>query len=217
MTNPNTLNQVNNVNNISVSNKIDNLITNLDNIECKIIDYNKNNIFENVIGSTMIDLEICSDIEVITKILKNTSLIKKYLKLLNYNIDAEILNKINNLINILLVQNIKVSPIENIINEIKNILSDGKLDIYDVPYIITIITNILNFNLSNVKLNIDVSIITIFIKLLINILVAEKIINLNQSQENINKLIDSSLILLNTSIKLKKIKCNCFPLFCKKK
>lgn len=213
----NTLNQTNTINNISVSNKIDNLINNLDNIECKINDYNKSNIFDNAIGSTMVDLEICSDVEVITKILKNTSLIKKYLRLLNYNIDIETFNKINNLINSLLVQNIKVSPIENIINEIKNILSDGKLDIYDIPYIITIITNIINFNLSNVKLNIDVSIIVIFIKLLINILIAEKIINLNQSQENINKLIDSSLILLNTTIKLKTIKCGCLPFLCKKK
>ena len=46
-------------------------------------------------------------------------------------------------------------------------------------------------------------------KLLLHILITEKIIKIDDTEENIYKLIDSSLLLLNVTIKIAKASCKC--------
>jgi len=174
----------------------------------------------NIDNIVEINLMVKSDLDIILYFLQNDVKLKELISKLNIDLDKQTEKKINEMINFLSKNNVKFDnnpPIKKIIDEIKIVFADGKMDLQDIPNLISIITNILNLNVSSIKFSIDTNTISIFIKLLINALIIEKVIKVNDiEQQMINRLIDSSLLLLNTTIAISKVKCSCLP-FCNKK
>lgn len=105
---------------------------------------------------------------------------------------------------LLLTQNGDNNLTKNFVDGVNQICSDGKLDVYDIPTIINIITNVVNLS----KIKFDMTTVTLMIKILIHILIELQIIKTNEN-ENIDKLIDSSVVLLNTTIKISNCKMCC--------
>jgi hypothetical protein len=182
-------------------------------------DENLNIVSSNGIAFTMVDLDVMqqkTEFDIFLNIFKNEDSFNSVIAKLNYNIDEKTLSKVNSLINILLKKDEKHNiPLKIIMDDMHKILLDGKLNLQDIPSIINIMTTILNLNFKNVHFNIDINTVNTFIKLLLNILIAEKIVKIDETQENIDKLLDSSLLLLNTTINLSNVKCSCFPFLCK--
>jgi hypothetical protein len=178
---------------------------------------------DNTAGFTMIDLTEnankppISELDLVLYILKSDTDIKLLLNKLNYHLDNNTLQKLNHILIYFSQKNVKFNnspPIKNIIDSIKEVFADGKLDLSDIPTLITVTNNILNVNLSTLKFKIDVNIISIVIKLVIHILIIQQVIKINEMDvPTINKLIDSSMMLLNTTITISNIKCKCFPSF----
>jgi len=132
---------------------------------------------------------------------KIDSLIKDKLK---YNLDNQSLQIINNILNLLIKNKESDSPIRILLNDIQDILNGGKIDSYDIPTLIKIITDLFNLNTNLFKnINIRFFDITIIIKLIISILLDLNIINNNLSYDQSMRMIDSSLKLLETSLNLK--------------
>jgi hypothetical protein len=132
---------------------------------------------------------------------KIDSLIKDKLK---YNLDNQSLQIINNILNLLIKNKESDSPIRILLNDIQDILNDGKIDSYDIPTLIKIITDLFNLNKNLFKnINIRFFDITIIIKLIISILLDLNIINNNLSYDQTMRIIDSSLKLLETTLNLK--------------
>lgn len=181
-----------------------------------------NSVFDSSTGITMINLadhpnRIITEIDLILLFLKDKIKIISLLDKLNYIVDNKILRNFNNILDFLATNNVKYDnypPVKNIIDGIKQIFIDGQLNSYDIPTLINIITNLLNVNLTNVKLYIDTYTICIIIKVLIHVLLTEKIIIITKDDEStINKMIDSSISLLDTTIQISNIKCSCLPCF----
>jgi len=184
-------------------------------------DNNTNNSVDvNMVNIAETNLMAKSDLEIILYFLQNDVKLKELISKLNIELDDHSDKKLNAIINFLSKNNVKFDnnpPIKKIIDEIKVVFADGKMDLQDIPNLISIITNILNLNMNSIKFSIDTNTISILIKLLINVLIIEKVIKVNDiEQQMINRLIDSSLLLLNTTIAISKVKCSCLP-FCNKK
>jgi hypothetical protein len=184
-------------------------------------DNNTNNSVDvNMVNIAETNLMAKSDLEIILYFLQNDVKLKELISKLNIELDDHSDKKLNGIINFLSKNNVKFDnnpPIKKIIDEIKVVFADGKMDLQDIPNLISIITNILNLNMNSIKFSIDTNTISILIKLLINVLIIEKVIKVNDiEQQMINRLIDSSLLLLNTTIAISKVKCSCLP-FCNKK
>ena len=111
----------------------------------------------------------------------------------------ELLNKNTN--------NQTYAPLNIIINQILFIFSDGKLDTHDIPMLVKVATECLNLNIkTGVIKELTIDDIGALIKIIIIGLIESKIININSNDEQIIiKLIDGSLILLNTTIEIVKI------------
>jgi hypothetical protein len=154
----------------------------------------------------------------ISNILKNNNYIQDLIKKVAVNIDTSTNVKIGNIITFLNTNIKGVLPLHNILNNLQEVFADGVLDLYDVPTIVKIITELLNSNINSELLrNIKVSDVGLVLKLLIFILLEVKVINIDKlDDKTIFKIIDSSLELLETSLKLSNIKvnCSCFP-WCK--
>jgi hypothetical protein len=110
-------------------------------------------------------------------------------------------------------------PLKNMIQQIKVIFDDNKIDIYDIPTIIEIITNFFNTNMSSVNIqNITVDDIALCIKVLLIIFIETNVVgnNMNIELPVILKLFDSSLKLLKLHINVKNKLCINFFNCCKK-
>ena len=71
---------------------------------------------------------------------------------LKINIDDSTKNNINKVLLILTNNNVNfLSPLKNIIDDLKEILVDNKIDLYDIPLIIKILTDIFNLEYKNLK------------------------------------------------------------------
>jgi hypothetical protein len=119
--------------------------------------------------------------------------------------------QIKNILNFLVNETNKHIPLDSIIIEILKILSDNKVELYEIPLLINIIHESLkNYN----YIKISTSDIGILIKLILFILIETKTIKISDKDyELISIVIDSSLVLLNKSIKIKINKfnkCICF-------
>lgn len=154
----------------------------------------------------------------ISNILKNNNYIQDLIKKVTVNIDTSTNVKVGNIITFLNTNINGVLPLHNILNNLQEVFADGILDLYDVPTIVKIITELLNSNINSELLrNIKVTDIGLVLKLLIFILVEFKIIQGDKlDNKTIFKILDSSLELLETSLKLSNVKlnCSCFP-WCK--
>lgn len=156
----------------------------------------------------------------ITEYLKNSEPITKLVEKLSIRLDSKSQKNLEDVLKFLATSNTKnenVAPISDIIREIKNVFADGKLDLYDIPSLINIVTSVLNLNISNIKIKVDAGLISTIIKFIIHILIELQIIHTdNQDTILMNKLIDSSILLLNTQIAISNVKCSLFSC-CKKK
>jgi hypothetical protein len=134
---------------------------------------------------------------------------------LKINIDDSTKNNINKVLLILTNNNVNfLSPLKNIIDDLKEILVDNKIDLYDIPLIIKILTDIFNLEYKNLK-NTSKKDIAIVLKIITISLVQLDIIkNDRNQQELILRLIDSSISLLQTTLLVTKCKCPSF-LCCK--
>jgi hypothetical protein len=147
----------------------------------------------------------------ICNLLKDNNYIQDLLKKVSVNIDTSTNVKIGNIITFFITNINGVLPLHNILKNLQEVFSDGVLDLYDVPALVKIITEILNSNINSELLrNIKVSDIGLVLKLLIFILVEFKIIQSDKiDDKTIFKILDSSLELLETSLKLSNVKFNC--------
>ena len=206
--------------------QIDNLTQNLNQIEQTItspniihIQHDKDNIIE-VNDISLVNEKSLSEFELVLLILKNNDQMKLILNKFNLQLDNITLMNLKQILDYLSKKNPilnNTAPIEDMITSIKEVFADGRIDASDIPTLITLMTKILNLKLSDVKFNININVVSIIIKLIIHILVIQDIIKINTIDElAINKLIDSSLILLNTTIAISNVKCSCFPCFNKK-
>ena len=130
---------------------------------------------------------------------------------LKISIDDSTKDNINKVILILTNNNVKfLSPLKNIVESLKEIISDNKIDLYDIPIIIKILTDIFNMEYKNLK-NITKKDIALVLKIITISLVKLDIIkNDNNQQDLILRLIDSSISLLQTTLLVTKCKCPSF-------
>jgi hypothetical protein len=149
--------------------------------------------------------------EKISDMLKDNNYIQTLLKKVTINIDTSTNVKVGNIISFLITNINGVLPLHNILKNLQEVFSDGVLDLYDVPTLVKIITELLNSNINSELLrNIKVSDVGLVLKLLIFILVEFKIIQSDKlDDKTIFKILDSSLELLETSLKLSNVKFNC--------
>lgn len=166
----------------------------------------KSNIFEGVKTNSN------GDLPVILSFLTDTVSVQNLIKKLSINVNQADSVNLKEILSFLSKANPKLNnspPIKDIIEQFKIVFSDGKLDLYDIPQIINIINTVLNMNMNDLKMSIDAQTIGLLIKFLIHMLINLKIINTNQTNnETIDKMIDASLSLLNTTIAVSKIKCS---------
>ena len=150
--------------------------------------------------------------ELILNVLKDASQIDSMLDNLNCNLDNNSRQKIDNILNFLCKNDkVKKSPINQIIVQLQEVFEDGKLDLLEIPILINLVVTLLNTNLSNVNFTVTINDVSVIIKILIQVLIMEKVIKISSPVEElkINRLIDSSVLLLNTTMKLPTIKCSC--------
>jgi len=101
-------------------------------------------------------------------------------------------------------------PLKSIIQQIKEIFDDNKIDIYDVPKIIEIVSNFFNTNISTMNVqNITIDDVALCIKVLLIVFIETKVVgnNMNIELPVIIKLFDSSLNLLKLHINVKGSSC----------
>ena len=136
-------------------------------------------------------------------------------------------NKLMNILKFIYTETNSKTHLITILKNIEGVFVDGKIDIFDVPLIIEIITNFFNMNnelinnikINNIKINnITIEDIALCIKILLIVFIELKIINndMNTELSTILKLVDNSLNLLKLNVFIKKN--NCLNIFncCKK-
>jgi hypothetical protein len=205
----------NQINPSNIIEEIDELTNNLTNIQEQI--KNSQTICVSNENLSMVNLvpekpNRFDELNLILFFLKSNDKINNLLKKMSVSLDSKTRLEINRIIDYISTNNVKFSdepPIKIIIGEIKKVFEDGKLDLYDIPEIINIVTQVLNINFSDIKAkskaNLNPNTLGIFIKIIIHSLIELNILKVNQEEYvNINKLIDSSIALLNTSLIISK-------------
>ena len=182
---------------------------NIDGVHIETISLIENSIPEKVEPYKLL-IEILSSNEQIKEILKGE------LKLV---IDDKTLLSIQHILNYLVTETgaSNILPIKNIINEMLNIFVDSKLDISDVPSLVVIMTEILNIQKNDINIVVDYNLLSVVTKFIIYILIDVEIIKTDETDfNNIAKIIDTSMKLLQITLKITDVntKCNlsCFPL-----
>lgn len=173
------------------------------------------------VGANDINLNVGeNDINKIISFLKNVHYVNDIItKKLCITISEEQNNKLNNIIEYLCTDIQSKLPLKNMINQIKIIFDDNKIDIYDIPTIIEIVSNFFNTNISLINIqNITVDDIALCIKVLLIIFIETNVVGniMNMELPVILKLFDSSLKLLKLHINIKKKLCINFFNCCKK-
>jgi hypothetical protein len=160
------------------------------------------------------------DINKIVSFLKNINYVNDIItKKLCINISEEQNSKLINILEYLCTDVQSKLPLKNMIQQIKVIFDDNKIDIYDVPTIIEVVTNFFNVNISTMNIqNITIDDVALCIKVLLIIFIEMKIVgnNMNLELPVIIKLFDSSLNLLKLNINIKNKLCIKFFNCCKK-
>jgi hypothetical protein len=160
------------------------------------------------------------DINKVISFLKNFNYVNDVItKKLCITITEEQNTKLTNILEYLCTDIHSKLPLKNMIQQIKVIFDDNKIDIYDIPTIIEIITTFFNTNMSSVNVqNITVDDIALCIKVLLIIFIETNVVgnNMNIDLSVILKLFDSSLKLLKLHINVKNKLCINFFNCCKK-
>ena len=160
---------------------------------------------------------LVNHVDKIGLLLMDNNYIQGLITKLSINIDTATNAKIGNILTFLNTSVSGVLPLKSMLDNLQQVFEDGVLDLYDVPIIIKIITELLNTNINAELLrNVKITDVGLVLKLLIYILIEFKIIQTDKiDNKTIFKIIDSSLDLLETSLKVSNIKfnCSCCPWF----
>jgi hypothetical protein len=160
---------------------------------------------------------LVNHVDKIGGLLMDNNYIQDLITKLSINIDTTTNAKIGNILTFLNTSVAGVLPLHSMLGNLQQVFEDGVLDLYDVPIIVKIITDLLNTNINAELLrNVKITDVGLVLKLLIYILIEFKIIQTDKiDNKTIFKIIDSSLDLLETSLKVSNIKfnCSCCPWF----
>ena len=160
---------------------------------------------------------LVNHVDKIGRLLMDNNYIQGLITKLSINIDTATNAKIGNILTFLNTSVAGVLPLHSMLVNLQQVFEDGVLDLYDVPIIVKIITDLLNTNINAELLrNVKITDVGLVLKLLIYILIEFKIIQTDKiDNKTIFKIIDSSLDLLETSLKVSNIKfnCSCCPWF----
>jgi len=160
---------------------------------------------------------LVNHVDKIGSLLMDNNYIQDLIKKLSINIDTATNVKIGNILTFLNTSVSGVLPLKSMLDNLQQVFEDGVLDLYDVPIIVKIITDLLNTNINAELLrNVKITDVGLVLKLLIYILIEFKIIQTDKiDNKTIFKIIDSSLDLLETSLKVSNVKfnCSCCPWF----
>ena len=160
---------------------------------------------------------LVNHVDKIGSLLMDNNYIQGLITKLSINIDTATNAKIGNILTFLNTSVAGVLPLHSMLGNLQQVFEDGVLDLYDVPIIVKIITDLLNTNINAELLqNVKITDVGLVLKLLIYILIEFKIIQTDKiDNKTIFKIIDSSLNLLETSLKVSNIKfnCSCCPWF----
>lgn len=160
---------------------------------------------------------LVNHVDKIGSLLMDNNYIQGLITKLSINIDTATNAKIGNILTFLNTSVAGVLPLNSMLGNLQQVFEDGVLDLYDVPIIVKIITDLLNTNINAELLrNVKITDVGLVLKLLIYILIEFKIIQTDKiDNKTIFKIIDSSLNLLETSLKVSNIKfnCSCCPWF----
>ena len=160
---------------------------------------------------------LVNHVDKIGSLLMDNNYIQGLITKLSINIDTATNAKIGNILTFLNTSVAGVLPLQSMLGNLQQVFEDGVLDLYDVPIIVKIITDLLNTNINAELLrNVKITDVGLVLKLLIYILIEFKIIQTDKiDNKTIFKIIDSSLDLLETSLRVSNIKfnCSCCPWF----
>lgn len=160
---------------------------------------------------------LVNHVDKIGSLLMDNNYIQGLITKLSIVIDTTTNVKIGNILTFLNTSVSGVLPLQSMLGNLQQVFEDGVLDLYDVPIIVKIITDLLNTNINAELLrNVKITDVGLVLKLLIYILIEFKIIQTDKiDNKTIFKIIDSSLNLLETSLKISNIKfnCSCCPWF----
>jgi hypothetical protein len=154
---------------------------------------------------------LVNHVDKIGGLLMDNNYIQGLITKLSINIDTATNVKIGNILTFLNTSVAGILPLHSMLCNLQQVFEDGVLDLYDVPIIVKIITDLLNTNINAELLrNVKITDVGLVLKLLIYILIEFKIIQTDKiDNKTIFKIIDSSLDLLETSLKISNIKFNC--------
>lgn len=154
---------------------------------------------------------LVNHVDKIGSLLMDNNYIQSLITKLSINIDTSTNAKIGNILTFLNTSVAGILPLHSMLCNLQQVFEDGVLDLYDVPIIVKIITDLLNTNINAELLrNVKITDVGLVLKLLIYILIEFKIIQTDKiDNKTIFKIIDSSLDLLETSLKISNIKFNC--------
>ena len=159
------------------------------------------------------DVGICGGIDInkVISFLKNYNYVNDIItQKLCITIPEEQNSKLMNILEYLCTDVQSKLPLKNMIQQIKVMFDDNKIDIYDIPTIIEIVTNFFNINISTMNIqNITIDDVALCIKVLLIIFIETKIVgnNMNLDLSVILKLFDSSLNLLKLKVNVKNKLC----------
>ncbi len=136
----------------------------------------------------------------ILSLLKNSDNLDSLIRKFKIDIEKDKLKSILNILNFLDNQETKI---EKIVVEIEKVLSDGKVEIQEIPRLVTVINDNLEIITHEQIKESDVSVL---IKLLILVMIEVGVIKLSNEDFIITcKLIDNSIGLLLSKIEIKKV------------
>jgi hypothetical protein len=160
------------------------------------------------ISSSSEDTSIDFDINKIILLLRNYNFINDIItKKLALSIPEEQNNKLMSILEFIYTDKQSKLPLKSIIQQIKEIFDDNKLDIYDIPKIIEIVSNFFNLNIASINVqHVTIDDVALCIKVLLIIFIETKVVgnNMNIELPVILKLFDSSLNLLKLNLNIVK-------------
>jgi len=166
---------------------------------------------QNIVVQVPEKIILVNHVDKIGSLLMDNNYIQSLITKLSITIDTTTNAKIGNILTFLNTSVSGILPLHSMLVNLQQVFEDGVLDLYDVPIIVKIITDLLNTNINAELLrNVKITDVGLVLKLLIYILIEFKIIQTDKiDNKTIFKIIDSSLDLLETSLKVSNIKFNC--------
>ena len=120
---------------------------------------------------------LVNHVDKIGSLLMDNNYIQGLITKLSINIDTATNAKIGNILTFLNTSVAGVLPLHSMLGNLQQVFEDGVLDLYDVPIIVKIITDLLNTNINAELLrNVKITDVGLVLKLLIYILIEFKII-----------------------------------------